>query len=321
MATRFEVALHGEDPVSLRAAAEEALDEVERLESRLSLFRPSSDISRVNAMAAVEPVRVEAQVFQLLLLAQQFHRETSGTFDITIAPLMRCWGLMGGMGRLPDKESIDAARAKVGMEHLILREDDLTVQFDQPGMMIDLGGIGKGFGLECAVEVLWEAGVTSALLHGGTSTIYALGSPPEADMWEVAIELPEAGEVRKESVRVREEDSTQESESLLTVVPMKDEAMSVSAVHGKSFSVEGTVYGHVLDPRIGRPVQGASLAAVVLKSATATDALSTALLTLGFSEYSRLSSGRPDMRYLLLDVAGSGNQKRFESRGINPEPV
>lgn len=315
MATRFEVALHGEDPVSLRAAAEEALDEIEQLESRLSLFLPSSDISRVNARAAVEPVRVGAQVFRLLSMAKDLHRETSGTFDVTIGPLMRCWGLMGGKGTLPDTESIEAARAKVGMQHVILREDDFTVQFERPGMMIDLGGIGKGFGMEYAVEVLLEAGVTSALLHGGTSTIYALGTPPEADAWDVAIEAPEAEDEGTEEVIVSGEDSAPEPESVLAVVSLKDEAMSVSGIHGKSFSVDGKVYGHVLDPRIGRPVQGASLSAVVLKSATLTDALSTALLTLGFSDYSRVVSNRPEMRFL-LGGAESGNEKRFETRGI-----
>src|SRR5262245_34158891 len=98
MATRFELLLHGDDPVSLRAAGEEAFDEIERLEARLSLYRPSSEIAHVNARAAREAVRVTPGVFALLEHAARLHHETNGAFDITIAPLVRCWGFMGGTG-------------------------------------------------------------------------------------------------------------------------------------------------------------------------------------------------------------------------------
>src|SRR5580704_5063977 len=101
MATRFEIVLHGENPVALRAAGEEALDEIERLESRLSLYRPGSEITLLNTRAAQEPVRVTPGLFRLLQQAQQLSRETGGAFDITIAPLIRCWGFMGGTGKLP----------------------------------------------------------------------------------------------------------------------------------------------------------------------------------------------------------------------------
>src|SRR5579863_5705402 len=92
MATRFEIVLHGEDPVRLRAAGEEALDEIGRIEGQLSLFRPSSEIARVNAGAAHGPVKVSPPVFRLLQHAARLSHETGGAFDVTIAPLMRCWG-------------------------------------------------------------------------------------------------------------------------------------------------------------------------------------------------------------------------------------
>lgn len=316
MATRFEIALHGENPTSLRAAAEEALDEIERLESRLSLFRSSSDISRVNALAASEPVRVEPQVFQLLLRARKLHQESSGAFDITIAPLMRCWGFTGGTGHMPDPGAIEEAREKVGMNHVILNDDDCTVRFLRPGMMLDLGGIGKGFGVECAAEILLENGVTSALLHGGTSTICAIGKPPDEDSWKVAIEPPASTVDRTERVSSQSEVPSPETDLLLTVVSLKDEAMSVSGAHGKFFTEGAATYGHVLDPRTGRPAVGAALSAVILKSATETDALSTALLTLGFAGCDRLAQGRPEMRFLLAGAETQGNEMRIETRGI-----
>src|SRR5437899_3251120 len=96
MATRFEIILHGENEVSLRAAAEEALAEIERVDAQLSLYNPASELSHINARAARAQVRVEPTLFRLLQRARQLSRETDGAFDITVAPLMRCWGFIHG---------------------------------------------------------------------------------------------------------------------------------------------------------------------------------------------------------------------------------
>src|SRR5262249_5006762 len=101
MATRFEIVLHGENAIALRAAGEEALEEIDRLEAQLSVFRPSSEIAHLNARAGRESVRVTPRLFALLEQARALYEESGGAFDITIAPLVLCWGFMGGSGRLP----------------------------------------------------------------------------------------------------------------------------------------------------------------------------------------------------------------------------
>src|ERR1700691_2782549 len=136
MATRFEMILMGENPIRLRAAGEEALAEVDRLEDRLSLYRPSSEIARVNAQAARQPVRVSPPVFRLLEQARQLHDETGGAFDIAIAPLVRCWGFMNNSGRVPDPAQLDQARQQAGMEHFTLDSESVSVRFDREGVMI-----------------------------------------------------------------------------------------------------------------------------------------------------------------------------------------
>ena len=266
----------------------------------MSLYRPGSEIARVNGRAAREPVRVTPAVFQLLQHARRLHAETGGAFDITIAPLLRCWGFMGGTGKLPKPDAIAAARAVVGMDLVELNAGDFTVSFAREGVMIDLGAIGKGYAIECAAGILRDAGVTSALLHGGTSTVQAIGHPPEADSWKVA--LPKPGTSR---------DSKPET---LAVVPLRDEAMSVSAVWGRSFEAEGRTFGHVLDPRTGQPACNAVMAVVVLPSATESDALSTALLTLGPAGHDTIASLRPGMRSLL--VGGGEGSAETQTRGI-----
>jgi thiamine biosynthesis lipoprotein len=304
MATRFEIVLHGENPIALRAAGEEALDEIDRLEAQLSLYCPTSEISHLNARAAREPVRVTPPLFSLLKQAQQLHRETEGAFDITIAPLVRCWGFMGGTGQMPTPEQVLEARAHTGMKHIILNEENFSVRFAQEGVMIDLGAIGKGYAVERAAELLRESGVNSALLHGGTSTVYALGKPFDAETWTIAVEnAPAANNEVKSS-----------PESLLATIPLRDEALSVSAVWGRAFQANGKTFGHVLDPRSGEPVSNAVLAAVVLPSATETDALSTALLVRGIDGQEKIQTLRPAMRTLV--VTPHGNTFQVRAQGI-----
>ncbi len=300
MATRFEIVLHGENPVALRAAGEEALEEIDRLEAQLSLYRPSSEIANLNARAAREPVRVTPPLFALLEQARRLHLESGGVFDITIAPLVRCWGFMGGTGSLPRPEVLAQAKACVGMHLVELRPEDFTVRFAREGVMLDLGAIGKGYAIERAVELLREAGVTSALFHGGTSTIYALGHPLDSEAWEVAVADP-----ANPTGGLGPTGEASSPASLVRIV-LKDEAVSVSAVWGRSFEAGGKRFGHVIDPRTGEPAQNAVLAVVALPSATETDALSTALLTLGLDGHDRICSLRPSMRALVVADTASG---------------
>jgi thiamine biosynthesis lipoprotein len=300
MATRFEIVLHGANPVALRAAGEEALEEVDRVEALLSLYRNTSEIAHVNARASREPVRVSPPVFRLLEQARRLSEETGGAFDITIAPLVRCWGFMGATGHMPPPEAVAAAREKVGWNLVDLDAPNFTVRFAREGVMLDLGALGKGYAIERAAEILRDDGVTSAILHGGTSTVHAIGHPPDSDAWKIAIERPV-------------EDSSMPP-SLLATVPLKDESLSVSAIWGRSFQSGDKTYGHVIDPRTGQPVEAALLSAVALSSATETDALSTALLTLGSAGLQQIASLRTGIRCLV--VSRNAGQLQIKSAGI-----
>ena len=283
MATRFEIVLHGDDSVALRAAGEEALDEIDRIEAQLSLYRASSEVARLNREAHVQPIRVTPALFHLLEQARELSHETNGAFDVTIAPLVRCWGFMNNAGAMPAPTDVEAARAKVGMQWVELDPANFTVRFAREGVMLDFGAIGKGYAVDRAVDLLREAGVASALIHGGTSTTVALGRQPDGARWKVAITDP----------------NNDANAVPLAVVELEDESLSVSAAWGRAFRAGEKTYGHIMDPRTGAPAQNGFLSAVALASATESDALSTALLTTP-ELMNALTNRRTTMRCLVV---------------------
>jgi thiamine biosynthesis lipoprotein len=282
MATRFEVAMHGDDPTRLRAAGGEALDEITRLEGMLTIHEPTSEIAHCNNRAAHEPVPVSPEVYALLQRCHELTEETAGAFDITIAPLMRCWRFINDTGTVPAEDEIEQARACVGTRYVELDEANCTVRYAREGVMLDLGSIGKGYALECAAALLTENEFENFLIHGGTSTACARGTQPDGIPWRIAIEHPDEGEPP------------------LRIVDLHDESLSVSGIGGKSFiDADGNEQGHVIDPRTGRPTQAARVAAVICESATESDALATALLTEGSALLPRL---RPNIRALTASI-------------------
>ncbi len=264
MATRFELILAGDDHARLRAAGEEALQEIRRIEAQLSRYRPTSAIAWINAAAGGAPVRVDPRVLALLRRCADLTRLTDGAFDVTVGPLLRAWGFVGGGGAPPDPEALARARGLVGMEQVELDATACTVRLARAGMELDLGAVGKGYAIDCAIAVLEEHGVPSALLHGGTSSVHAIGGFSAVAPWRVAWRVPGAAD-------------------RLRTLTAEQPALSVSAPHGKAFVLGGRLLGHVLDPREGAPAGASSSACVVGPSSTVCDALSTALLVSGAS--------------------------------------
>lgn len=258
MATRFEVVMYGANEILLRAAGEEALQEIERLAAQLSFYAADSEIHFLNTHAAQRPIRVEPRLFVLLQRCAALTEATDGAFDVTVGPLMRAWKFFKVKNAVPSNEELAAARASTGFQHIIFDEETFSIQFTQPGVEIDLGGFGKGYAIDRAMDVLRENGVRSALLHGGTSSVATIGTPPNNDGWSIALQTP-----------------------LQNTIHLREQALSISALHGKSFTVDNQEFGHVLDPRTGQPVRVAAAAAAWGTSAAVCEALSKALLVSG----------------------------------------
>lgn len=294
MRSRFEIVLAdaNRDAHDLRAAGEEALSEIRETERLLSAYRRDSDLWAINQNAEKNAVVVDARVLAFLQRARELSRQTSGAFDPTVGPLLRVWDVTGDAqsASAPTKEEIEDARQRVGVEQVLeLNADAQTARLIVSGARLDPGAMGKGWGLEQAADVLRESGIRSALLHGGTSSVIAIGTPPDDERgWRVALAAPDA------------------PGNPLAHIYLRDNALGVSAPGGKVIQRGGRTWGHVIDPRSGYPVRSARLAATVTPNAADADALSTALLVLGEPGIARLSAAFPQAGFLLvLDVPGS----------------
>jgi thiamine biosynthesis lipoprotein len=259
MACRFEVTLPRGDARHI-GAARSALDEAGRIEAALSVFRESSELSRINRRAAAEPAPASGELFALLTRCQAFHSATDGAFDVTSTPLSRCWGFLKREGRVPPIADIDAALRSVGMDRVRLDLTSRTVRFAEPGMELNLGGIGKGYALDRLGQCLRRDGVSRALVSAGGSSVLAIGGSGQG--WTIEVSSPRR---ERRIARLR----------------LRDGALGTSGA-GEQFFVsgaaDGTRYGHVIDPRTGWPAQGVLSASVVTREAETADALSTAFL-------------------------------------------
>jgi thiamine biosynthesis lipoprotein len=239
MGSTYSIAVYGSDRVRMEAAIDAAFDEVRRLDDLLSNYKPASEWSEVNRDAAQKPVKVSAELFQLLRDCVEYSRQSEGAFDISVGPLMKVWGFYKGTGHLPHRPEVAAAMAKVGYRYLQLDPANRTVRFLRPGMELDPGGIGKGYAVDRMVDVLRRNAVTIALVAGSGSSIYGMGAPPdEPKGWAVQIKDP------------------WDQKKTVAEVWLKDMSLSTSGSYEKFFRAEGKVYAHIMDPRTGYPAQG-----------------------------------------------------------------
>lgn len=251
-------------------AVEAVCSEISRLDALFSRTDPDSDISRLNAAAGSGTwTTLSGETAEVLTMARAYAEETGGAFDVTIAPVMDAWGFGTAEEtyRVPDGETLQTLLPLVDSQKLTMGEDGTSARLELAGMEADLGGIAKGYAADRAVSLLEEAGITSALLNLGTSTISLVGSKADGSPWRVAVRDP------------ADESGT------LCVLELSDCALSTSGGYERYFEEDGQVYHHILDPKTGAPAQsGLSSVTVVTEQGTDADVWSTALYVMGTGE-------------------------------------
>ncbi len=296
MGTRIAVELWATDRAQGNAAVEAVLAEMRRVDEAMSTYKPTSELSIVNARAAQEPIKISGELFDLLTTALEYSRITDGAFDITYASVGYLYDFRKHVR--PDEKQIAAALPGINYRHVELDKKNSTVHFARPGVRIDLGGIGKGHAVDRGIAILQARGIDHALVTaGGDSRIIGdrFGNP-----WVVGIRHPD----RKDQVIAR--------------IPLEDAALSTSGDYERYFDENGVRYHHILDPKTGRSASKVRSATIIGPTATRTDGLSKTAFVLGPEKAIEIYNRLDDIDAVLVTPQG----KVLYTKGLMPpEPA
>lgn len=291
MATTFEIVVQHEDKVYAQQAADAAFDEADRIEGELSRYIENSDIARINNLPAGQPLLVGIETFECLKVSADVYADTDGAFDVTIGLLLDCWRDEDKKPRTPSPEELAFAREHTGMSLLHLDEATHTVELTSSPIRVDLGGVGKGYGVDRMAALLREWSIDRALIHGGYSSVLALDAPQGAPGWPVTLSDPH------------------DRSRILARLNLKNGAVSGSGLEKGS---------HIIDPRIARPIEGKIAAWSVTPDAGTGDALSTAFMIMTPEEVRRYCAGHPETAGLLI-LPTEGPSEQIVAVGTWPE--
>jgi len=241
-----------------KKAAPIVFKEIKRIEDLLSKYKENSEISRLNKE---KELRVSPETFYLLEKAKEFWELTEGAFDITVGSLLDLWGFTERNYVIPSEKEIKETLEAVGMEKIILQKETNLVKFKNSNTKIDLGGIAKGYAIDCAVKKLKEEAIKDCLINAG-GDIYCLGTK-FGSFWKVAIKDP-----RKNGI--------------IDYIELKDKAIATSGDYEQYFIKDKKRYSHIFNPKTGYPTDSAIISVTVIAPDCLTaDALATASFVLG----------------------------------------
>jgi len=252
------------DDAAARAAFDAVFREFDRLDALMSVWRPGSDVLRINEAAGARAVPVSADVREALRAARQVSEWTGGKFDVTFGPLADLWKFdhQNEDHTVPGEAAVRARLPLVDYRQIEIDEPAGTVFLRRPGMRVHLGGIGKGYAVERAAAILRRAGLADFLIQAG-GDLYAAGRK-DGRPWRLGINDPRGPDGRS-----------------FATVDLSDRTFSTSGDYARSFLKDGIRYHHIIDPSTGQPARGCRSVTIVADSPLLADGLSTGVFLLG----------------------------------------
>ena len=218
-------------------------------------------------------------MLDLLKLSRNLNAQTDGAFDVTVGPVLRLWALSGKAGRVPTQAELDLAKAQTGWNLIEIRDDGVIKK--EFAASIDLGGIAKGYAIDCAVEVLKQHGCAGGLINIG-GDIRCFGLKEDEGPWQIALEDP----------------FNPRSGSYPAMVGLADGSVCTSGNYFRFSTIDDKRFSHIVDPRTARPVEIVPSVTVIAPTATIADAWATALSVLGPAGL-KLVEDNPDIEAML----------------------
>ena len=262
MGSRFDISVVANSQIEGDKNIQRAINEISRIEKLISSWDKNSQTSKIIENAGIQPVKVDAELFQLIERAIKLSKLTNGAFDISYASMDKIWKFDGSMTEMPSEEAIKKSVEKVGYQNIILNTENQTVFLKLKGMKIGFGAIGKGYAADKAKALLIEKGVVGGIINA-SGDLNTWGTQPNGEDWTVAIVNP----LNKEKV--------------FSWFPVKNSAVVTSGNYEKYVTFNNTLYTHIIDPRTGYPATGILSVSVFTKTAELADALATSIFVMG----------------------------------------
>jgi thiamine biosynthesis lipoprotein len=269
LGTSVSLTVVGECEEQCQSAIDAAFAEIELVESVMSIYRPNSQLRKLNATGVVE--HPHAYLAEVMRRAQTVSKASGGAFDVTVQPLWELYAAARQRNELPAEDAIAAARKRVDWRRL--RVTDEVIRFTAPGMAVTLNGIAQGFATDRALAALQSHGIEHALVDAGE--VASIGHDAENQDWTVGVQHP------------------REPEAYAALARLDNRALSTSGDYATTFS-EDRRQNHIFDPRTGASPESFASVSIVAPTAMLADALSTACFVLKPSEAMELMAAMPD---------------------------
>jgi len=285
MDTKVDIAVYGTNRKQADAVIKAIVDEMQRLEKILSRHIEGSDVDRINEAAGVAPVKVEPETILLTRKALEIAELSEGAFDPTVGPLLELWGWGTDELRVPSAEEIKEVLPLVNYKAVEVNEQNATVFLSKPGMMLDLGGIAKGFIVDRGQEIAKRFSVRALFINAG-GDISIMGQKPSGEKWRIAVQSP------------------RDPQKWAAILEMEGGSVATSGDYERFFEEGGVVYHHILDPRKGMPAGDVSSVSIVAPDTTVSDGLSTAVFVLGKEKGMQLLESLNGIEGVIIDKQG-----------------
>ena len=263
MGNRFEFTVVGSDLAWAEEKIESAIAEVTRIERLFTTYDDRSQTALINRNAGIRPVKVDSEVYNLILRSLHISKLTQGAFDLSYGSLdPRFWNFDTEMTCLPDPDAARQMVRLINYNNILLDPKEGTVFLKEKGMRIGFGGIGKGYAADRAREMMQRQGVESGVVNAAGDLI-TWGLQPDNRLWTIGIADP--GQKYKS----------------FSSLQISDMAIATSGDYEKFVVIDGKRYSHTIDPRTGFPVSGIKSVTILCTMAELTDALTTPVMVMG----------------------------------------
>lgn len=285
MGARFDISIVARDSASAEENIDLVIKEIKRIEYLISDWIDTTQVSRINKYAGIEPVKVSKELLDLTKRALWLSRLTKGAFDISFAAMEKIWRFDGTMDKLPDHKAVRHAKRNVGYRRIVVDTINSTIYLSRKGMKIGFGALGEGYAADRCRELMLAKGIEAGIVNG-SGDMSTWGRQPGGEPWSIGITDPfKSGE-------------------LFAVVPLEKGAVVTSGSYEKYALINGKRYAHIINPATGYPATGLTSVTVFGPDAELANGFSTSIMVMGAKKGMRLLKKFPGYSCVLITDEG-----------------